>query len=89
MQIIGHELHHMQDPDRYSGLEKAGFKAGLHGDLWTILCGRQGGHYVDVGTSEKIADGLASFLLGPPLPSILFLTIGADKGKEWISCRDD
>ena len=60
MQSVGHELHHMQDPHRYDGLEKSGFKAGLHGDLWTILCGRQGGHYVDVGTSQKIADGLAS-----------------------------
>lgn len=63
MQLLAYKLFHEQDPHRYDGLEKAGFRVGRDGDLWDILCGKQGGHYVDVGTSKKIADGLVSGLM--------------------------
>jgi len=49
-----------QEPERYAALEKAGFRIERDVDIWPLLCGKQGGHYVDVGTSKKIADGLVS-----------------------------
>ena len=65
MQLHAHELHDSHEPDKFDALEKAGFKVGRHGDLWKIICGRQGGHIVDVGTSKKIAAGLVS--VAPPV----------------------
>ena len=61
MQLVGHNLHHIRNPAKYNDLQRSGFRVGLDGDLWKILCGRQGGHYIDVGTSQKIADGLVSW----------------------------
>lgn len=59
-QLLAYRSYLEQNPHRYDSLEQAGFKVGRNGDLWDILCGKQGGHYVDVGTSQKIADGLVS-----------------------------
>ncbi|XHG08925.1 hypothetical protein AWENTII_012013 [Aspergillus wentii] len=46
------------EPDRFDSLERAGFKVDRYGDMISILHERFGGHYVDIGTSAKIAGGL-------------------------------
>lgn len=46
-----------EHPELFDGLEKAGFKVERYMDLYHCLYERFGGHYVDVGVSQKIADG--------------------------------
>ncbi|KIW38510.1 uncharacterized protein PV06_09466 [Exophiala oligosperma] len=58
MNRLGYKTLSSQEPNRYDALEKAGFRIDRNVDIWKILCGKQGGHYVDVGTSKKIGDGL-------------------------------
>ena len=60
-------LHAMarKDAERFDRLEKAGFKLVRYGDIIHSLFERFGGHYMDVGTSKKIADGLVSPRAGP------------------------
>lgn len=55
-------LHKMaeQEPERFDALEKANFKLIRRGDIVYQLFERFGGHYMDVGASEKIAQGLVS-----------------------------
>ena len=74
MQLVGHTLHHQRNPAKYDDLQRSEFKACLHGDLWKNLCGRQGGHYIDVGTSQKIADGLVSWHAHGRLQTLLTRT---------------
>jgi hypothetical protein len=59
-QIIMHHLHSMAraDSERFDTLEKAGFNVERYGDLMHVLFERLGGHYMDVGTSGKISQGL-------------------------------
>ncbi|EMC98299.1 hypothetical protein BAUCODRAFT_66326 [Baudoinia panamericana UAMH 10762] len=45
------------NPDRFDALEKAGFKLDRYGDIYNNLYVRFGGHYVDIGASERIAKG--------------------------------
>ena len=45
-------------PERWEALERVGFKVEPYGDLQEILNVRLGGHYLDIGTSAKIAKGL-------------------------------
>jgi hypothetical protein len=49
------------DSERFDGLEQAGFKVERFGDMHHHLNERQGGHYVDVGTSAKIAKGMVGY----------------------------
>ena len=46
------------EPERFDALEKAGFKVIRYGDIIYQIFDRFGGHYMDVGASEKIAKGL-------------------------------
>ncbi|KAJ9614972.1 hypothetical protein H2200_001046 [Cladophialophora chaetospira] len=46
------------EPERFDALERAGFRVERYGDLWQLLSDRLGGHYMDVGCSKKISDGL-------------------------------
>ncbi|GAQ05930.1 hypothetical protein ALT_3251 [Aspergillus lentulus] len=46
------------EPERFAALERAGFRAERYGDLIGLLSERFGGHYIDVGASAKIAQGL-------------------------------
>lgn len=46
------------NPDRFDALEKAGFLLDRYADMGYVIFVRQGGHYMDVGTSGKIASGL-------------------------------
>lgn len=48
------------NPDRFDALEKAGFLLDRYADMGYVIYVRQGGHYMDVGTSGKIAAGLVS-----------------------------
>ncbi|KIX99768.1 uncharacterized protein Z520_04404 [Fonsecaea multimorphosa CBS 102226] len=43
--------------ERFDALERQGFKLVRFGDFFHHQTERQGGHYVDIGTSAKIADG--------------------------------
>ncbi|KAF2095625.1 FAD/NAD(P)-binding domain-containing protein [Rhizodiscina lignyota] len=46
-----------KEPERFDALEKKGFKVDRDVDMIHILFERVGGHYMDVGTSAKVADG--------------------------------
>lgn len=47
-----------EEPERFDALERAGFKTERFGDLYQHLYERFGGHYMDVGASAKVAQGL-------------------------------
>ncbi|KAI9659393.1 MAG: hypothetical protein M1821_001651 [Bathelium mastoideum] len=47
-----------QESERFDALEKVGFKLDRYGDIMRNLYMRSGGHYMDVGASAKIAEGL-------------------------------
>lgn len=49
-----------RDARHFDALENAGFRVDRSGDIVQILLERLGGHYVDVGASKKIAQGLVS-----------------------------
>jgi len=49
-----------KEPQRFEELSKSGFNVERYGDLTYQLTVRRGGHYIDVGTSAKIAKGLVS-----------------------------
>ncbi|PVH98865.1 dimethylaniline monooxygenase (N-oxide forming) [Periconia macrospinosa] len=53
-------LHAMAraQPERWDALERAGFKVDPYGDIQEAILVRLGGHYIDVGTSAKISNGL-------------------------------
>lgn len=55
-------LHSMAEaePERFDNLEKVGFKVVRKGDLIYQVFDRFGGHYIDVGASAKISNGLVS-----------------------------
>lgn len=47
-----------REPERFDALKRVGFRVNVFGDpLWHLL-ERLGGHYMDVGASAKIAQGL-------------------------------
>ena len=52
--------HALQHPEKYDGLEKAGFRVERGGDLLYYINERLGAHYMDVGASQKIVDGQVS-----------------------------
>jgi hypothetical protein len=47
-----------KDPERFDALERVGFKTDRFPDIYQIIFERQGGHYLDVGISQKVCDGL-------------------------------
>ena len=55
-------LHRMaeEDIERFQALARAGFKVETFGDIARAQYERLGGHYMDVGCSAKIAEGLVS-----------------------------
>lgn len=61
--LLSHKaLHAMarNQPERFDALERAGFKCERYGDIMWHILEKLGGHYMDVGCSEKIANGLVS-----------------------------
>jgi hypothetical protein len=60
------------EPERWDALEKAGFKVDPYGDIQEAISIRLGGHYIDIGTSAKIAKGLVSTAFdGPQIISLI------------------
>jgi hypothetical protein len=57
---FGMRLQASLQPERFDALERAGFKLDRDLDLWKCLSKRNGGHYMDVGGSAKIAAGMVS-----------------------------
>ncbi|KAF2732381.1 FAD/NAD(P)-binding domain-containing protein [Polyplosphaeria fusca] len=58
--LLAHQGLHAaarEEPRRFDALEKAGFKLDRYGDIMHYLYDRMGGYYMDVGASQKIADG--------------------------------
>jgi hypothetical protein len=51
-----------QEPERFDALERAGFLLDRDGDMIYQIFQRFGGHYMDVGASQKISSGLVSRL---------------------------
>lgn len=47
-----------KEPERFDALERAGFKTERYGNIQEHILVRLGGHYIDVGASKMIADGL-------------------------------
>jgi len=47
-----------EEPERFDSLESQGFRVERNMDLYHCLYERFGGHYLDVGVSKKISDGL-------------------------------
>lgn len=47
-----------QEPERFDALERAGFKTERYGNIQEHILVRLGGHYMDVGASKMVADGL-------------------------------
>ena len=60
-----------RDSERFEALEKAGFRVDIFGDPYWHIVERLGGHYMDVGASAKICQGLVS-------TSFLAFTLGAN-----------
>jgi thioredoxin reductase len=61
--LLSHKaLHAMarNQPERFDALERAGFKCERYGDIMWHILEKLGGHYMDVGCSERIAKGLVS-----------------------------
>ncbi|KAK5192411.1 hypothetical protein LTR99_010461 [Exophiala xenobiotica] len=52
------------EPERFDALEKAGFKVERYGDIMYHILEKLGGHYMDVGCSDKIARGLIKMKAG-------------------------
>jgi len=57
------------EPERFDALERAGFLVDRYGNMAHHLYNRLGGHYMDVGASAKIAQGLVS--LSRPISRLL------------------
>jgi hypothetical protein len=59
-QIAMKYLHTMarNDSERFDALERVGFNVERYGDITHVVFDRLGGHYMDVGTSAKISQGL-------------------------------
>ncbi|KAK5033316.1 hypothetical protein LTS07_003618 [Exophiala sideris] len=53
-----------KEPERFDALERAGFKVEPYGDIMYHICEKLGGHYMDVGCSDKIAKGLIKMKAG-------------------------
>ena len=58
-EFTNRKVHELIDgsPERFDALERAGFKLERKGDIYNNLYSRFGGHYIDIGTSDRIAKG--------------------------------
>lgn len=59
--LLSHKALHARassEPERFDALERAGFQCERYGDIMWHILEKLGGHYMDVGCSEKIAKGL-------------------------------
>ncbi|KAM3416797.1 hypothetical protein BST61_g8388 [Cercospora zeina] len=58
-ELVNRNIHFLikRNPKRFDDLENAGFCLERFGDLLTNLAFRFGGHYIDVGSCQRIVDG--------------------------------
>jgi hypothetical protein len=56
-----------EEPERFDSLERNGFRVDRCMDLYQCLLERFGGHYLDVGVSKKISQGLIKVKGDAPL----------------------
>lgn len=59
--LLANHIQYTAQPDLYSDLKRVGFLLEQDDDLTRHICERLGGHYMDIGASKKIADGLVCF----------------------------
>ena len=52
----------VKEPERFDALERAGFKVTRYGDIVSHVHERFGGHYIDMGSCAKIANGLVRWV---------------------------
>jgi Pyridine nucleotide-disulphide oxidoreductase len=75
------------EPERFDALERVGFKVERYGDIAKVLYVTMGGHYMDVGCSAKIAEGLVGhssaplFFPFPPFPLHYAESCRIDQGQ--------
>ncbi|GAM34193.1 hypothetical protein TCE0_015f01609 [Talaromyces pinophilus] len=62
--LLANHIQYTAQPDLYSDLKRAGFLLEQDDDLTRHICERLGGHYMDIGASKKIADGLIKMKTG-------------------------
>lgn len=76
------------EPERFDALERAGFRVERYGDLWKLLSDRLGGHYMDVGASERISNGEASRAYMNVSISLLTVSDQSQRRRssDWIHC---
>lgn len=63
--LLANRIRYTTQPDLYSDLKKVGFLLEQDDDLTRHICERLGGHYMDIGASKKIADGLVCCVISP------------------------
>lgn len=84
-----------QNPERFIALEKAGFRVEVFGDPVYQILERLGGHYMDVGASQKIAAGEVGDLISLTSTPVVNSLIDQDEVElgldplhgEWIRFR--
>ncbi|RYP51896.1 hypothetical protein DL768_002864 [Monosporascus sp. mg162] len=79
------ELQEVHDRDMLQGLNDAGFKTDrgpMKAGLWFKYLQRGGGYYIDVGTSQLIADGKVKVKHGVGVREILARAVRLEDGTE-------
>ncbi|RYP57472.1 hypothetical protein DL769_009456 [Monosporascus sp. CRB-8-3] len=79
------ELQEVQDREMLQGLNNAGFKTDrgpMKAGLWFKYLQRGGGYYIDVGTSQLIADGRIKVKQGVGVREILARAVRLEDGTE-------
>ncbi|KEF55398.1 uncharacterized protein A1O9_08148 [Exophiala aquamarina CBS 119918] len=83
--LLSHKaLHAMarNQPERFDALERAGFRCERYGDIMWHILEKLGGHYMDVGCSEKIANGLIKMKSGALATHYTRTGLGFSDGTE-------
>lgn len=82
--VVMTPIHAMirQNIGRFEALQKAGFRVDVFGDPIWHLFERLGGHYMDVGASKKIADGLVGSSPSIPQRGLESLTKVVPRSKS-------
>ncbi|KAH8798538.1 putative flavin-containing monooxygenase [Xylogone sp. PMI_703] len=70
------------DPERFEALQRVGFQVNVFGDPYWHLLERLGGHYMDVGASAKIAEGIIKVKSDAALTHYTSHGLGFSDGSE-------
>ncbi|KAG8664269.1 hypothetical protein FPOAC2_14199 [Fusarium poae] len=80
--LFGQQAQAAQEAERFDSLERRGFRCERNADFWKLLTSRFGGHYIDVGASQKIADGLIAVKSGAKIQSLTKTGLLFDDGSS-------